>query len=366
MIRRLLFALAALALLAVGLAQSARADFNFTLGSGATAFSFTSTTGGTSLCAAASTHCFASVPINTAGAQLFKTTNPGAIAGTAASGAALAGNPVRVGISDGTNAQDLLAAIALADGVNGNNTAATASWFWNGTTYDRARGDTTNGAWVNVKTSVLPTGAASAANQATEIASLASIDTKVGSAVPAGTAIIGKVGIDQTTPGTTNGVALVGVNGATALAGNGVTGTGSARVTVASDNTPFAIKIDQTTPGTTNGVSPSLTNAVWGTTAAMTGTTSTALIAGTTSKVTYVTALTCVNSHATVGTFVTIQDGSGGTALGTVAAAAVFGGAVLQAGGAPLFPPTTSGNGVFVADVTTGANVICTASGFHS
>lgn len=38
------------------------------------------------------------------------------------------------------------------------------SWF-NGTTWDRALGDATNGAFVNVKTSVLPTGAATAANQ---------------------------------------------------------------------------------------------------------------------------------------------------------------------------------------------------------
>jgi hypothetical protein len=77
---------------------------------------------------------------------------------------------------------------------------------------------------------------------------------------PSGSAVIGKIGIDQTTPGTTNLVALAAnqsvnvaqVNGVTALMGNGVTGTGSQRVTVASDNTPFAVKIDQTTPGTTN------------------------------------------------------------------------------------------------------------------
>lgn len=47
--------------------------------------------------------------------------------------------------------------------------------------------------------------------------------------IPAGTAIIGKVGIDQTTPGTTNGVALTA---GTAVAGK--------------------FGIDQTTPGTTN------------------------------------------------------------------------------------------------------------------
>jgi hypothetical protein len=66
---------------------------------------------------------------------------------------------------------------------------------------------------------------------------LDTITTAVQGAIPAGTAIIGKVDIDQTTPGTTNGVAIVGVNGATALAGNGATGTGSARMTIANDNT---------------------------------------------------------------------------------------------------------------------------------
>lgn len=53
----------------------------------------------------------------------------------------------------------------------------------------------------------------------------------------AGSSIVGKVGIDQTTPGTTNGTAIIGVNAATALAGNGATGTGSLRFTIANDNT---------------------------------------------------------------------------------------------------------------------------------
>ena len=76
----------------------------------------------------------------------------------------------------------------------------------------------------------------------------------VQNAIPAGTNIIGKTGIDQTTPGTTNAVYVTGVDGSAVLTGNGVTGAGSQRVTVASDNTPFAVKIDQTTPGTTNAV----------------------------------------------------------------------------------------------------------------
>ena len=55
--------------------------------------------------------------------------------------------------------------------------------------------------------------------------------------------------------GATLDVNVKQINGITPLMGNGVTGTGSQRVTVASDNTPFPVKIDQTTPGTTNNVS---------------------------------------------------------------------------------------------------------------
>lgn len=105
-----------------------------------------------------------------------------------------------------------------------------------------------------------------------------------------------------------------------------------------------------------------LTTWISGTTSAMTGTTSTQLIAAVASKKLYITNISCVNSHATVGTFVTVQDGSGGTALATLTAASAFGGDEKQSIG-PLFS-TTSGNGLFVADVTTGANVICNASGF--
>jgi hypothetical protein len=46
--------------------------------------------------------------------------------------------------------------------------------------------------------------------------------------------------ISQATPGTTNGVAIVGVNGATALAGAGAVGTGSPRVAVGQDATTVA------------------------------------------------------------------------------------------------------------------------------
>lgn len=53
----------------------ASADFAFTAGSGLTAHSFVTATGGTAACA--TVHCFASVPIDTAGDQLFATGNAG-------------------------------------------------------------------------------------------------------------------------------------------------------------------------------------------------------------------------------------------------------------------------------------------------
>jgi hypothetical protein len=178
------------------------------------------------------------------------------------------------------------------------------------------------------------------------------------------------VAIDQTTPGTTNGVY--------------VTNNGVAQGTATSGQTPSTIACNTLTAvptayttATTNvpscdaygnqvvqpySLSASL---VQGTTAAMTGTTSTSLVAAPGSGLrNYVTNLTCVNSHATVGTFVTVQDGSGGTALYTLAAAAVFGGSSIVFP-APLRQPTAN-TALYVADVTTGANVICSAAGYKA
>lgn len=67
----------------------------------------------------------------------------------------------------------------------------------------------------------------------------------IDAALPAGTNVIGKVSIDQTTPGTTNLVALAAnqsvnvaqINGVATTMGNGVSGTGVQRVTIASDST---------------------------------------------------------------------------------------------------------------------------------
>lgn len=118
---------------------------------------------------------------------------------------------------------------------------------YNGTTHDRMRGDITNGVDVDV--------------------------TRM-SALVAGSAVVGKVGIDQTTPGTTNLVALAAnqsvnvaqMNGVATTMGNGVAGTGVQRVAIASDNTAFSVNATlsaETTKviGTVNqGTSPWITS----------------------------------------------------------------------------------------------------------
>jgi hypothetical protein len=96
---------------------------------------------------------------------------------------------------------------------------------------------------------------------------------------------------------------------------------------------------------------------------AMTGTTTTSLLAAPASGLrNYITQITVSNSHATVGTDILIQDGSGGTTLYVIPAAAVFGGATLTFP-VPLRQPSTA-TAIFCANVTTGANTKVSASGY--
>lgn len=98
-------------------------------------------------------------------------------------------------------------------------------------------------------------------------------------------------------------------------------------------------------------------------TSAMTGTTSTSLIAAPASGLrNYITQITVSNSHATVGTDIIIQDGSGGTTLYVIPAAAAFGGATLTFP-TPLRQPTTA-TAIYCANVTTGSNTKVSASGY--
>lgn len=98
-------------------------------------------------------------------------------------------------------------------------------------------------------------------------------------------------------------------------------------------------------------------------TTAMTGTTSTSLVAAPGAGLrNYITTIIVSNSHATVGTDVIIQDGSGGTTLMTIPAAAVYGGAVINLP-VPLRQPTAN-TAIFCANVTTGASTKVSAVGY--
>lgn len=105
-------------------------------------------------------------------------------------------------------------------------------------------------------------------------------------------------------------------------------------------------------------------NYVSGATSDMTGTTSTSVVAAAGAGLrNYITHILVQNSHATVGTWVNIQDGSGGTTLYTVYAAAVGGGASITL---PCPIKTTANTALFCANVTTGANTRVSASGYKA
>lgn len=56
-----------------------------------------------------------------------------------------------------------------------------------------------------------------------------------------GSNLAGKVGIDQTTPGTTNAISDAYIGSTVIATGNGVSGAGVQRVNIASDNTAFSV-----------------------------------------------------------------------------------------------------------------------------
>lgn len=100
-------------------------------------------------------------------------------------------------------------------------------------------------------------------------------------------------------------------------------------------------------------------------TTAMTGTTSTSLLAAPGSSLhNYITTIVVSNSHATVGTDVIIQDGNAGATLMTIPAAAVYGGAVINLP-TPLKQPTANA-ALYCANATTGASTKVSAVGFSA
>ncbi len=98
-------------------------------------------------------------------------------------------------------------------------------------------------------------------------------------------------------------------------------------------------------------------------TSAMTGTTSTSLVAAPAGSLrNYITACTFSNAHATVGTDMILQDGSGGTTIWNIPAAAVYGGAHITFP-TPLRQPTAA-TALYVQNVTTGASTKAACSGY--
>lgn len=98
-------------------------------------------------------------------------------------------------------------------------------------------------------------------------------------------------------------------------------------------------------------------------TSAMTGTTSTSLVSGTASNYLYITSCQFGNTHASVTTMELLQDGSGGTTLASVVNPFGSGNTVVFP--TPLKVPT-SGNALYVANVTTGSNTFASCQGFRS
>ncbi len=183
------------------------------------------------------------------------------------------------------------------------------------------------------------------------------------------------------------------INGVAPSMGNGASGTGVQRVTIANDSTGIiALTTSSAQIGhleanqsinlvQLGGSSISATNPVpvvfpgtlvsGAISTAMTGTTSTSLVGGTASNYLYITSCVVSNASLTVSTDILLQDGSGGTTLWVLPAPAATvattggGGATHTFGAAPLKVPT-SGNSLFAANVTTGSSTKVSCNGFRS
>lgn len=148
-----------------------------------------------------------------------------------------------------------------------------------------------------------------------------------------------------------------------AVAGAGAVGVGVQRITLASDD-PAVASLQAMQNATGPVLAPLAATPVSGTTAsAMTGTTSTQVLAAPAAGLrNYVTTIIVSNAHATVGTDVQILDGNGGAVLATIPAAAGYGGAAITLP-IPLKQPTVATR-LDAKNVTTGASTNVTLIGY--
>lgn len=233
----------------------------------------------------------------------------------------------------------------------------------------------------------------------------------VNAALPTGSNVIGALSANQS-------VNVAQVNGVATSTGNGVSGTGVQRVTIASDSTGQVTLASGATAAVTQATASNLNAQVVGSvasdsgdsgnpvkvggrartteitavadndrvdfiadavgkqitlpyaipekftygsvSAAMTGTTDAAVIAAPGANLRlYITQITITNDHATVGTVVNIKDGT--TTMYKVFAAAAGGGATITL---PVPLRLTANTALNAANVTTGSSVYVSASGY--
>lgn len=146
-------------------------------------------------------------------------------------GSAVKTSSILAGVSDGTNQQQVVAPIALGDGVNGNNTVSVGGFVWNGATWDRMPGGTTGVAVKQATASNLKAQVVGAGTAGTADAGVLTVQG-IASMTPLtvdGSAVTQPVSYATTGSGTatgalrvelpTNGTGVVGLNAGSNLAG---------------------------------------------------------------------------------------------------------------------------------------------------
>jgi len=149
-------------------------------------------------------------------------------------------------------------------------------------------------------------------------------------------------------------------------AGAGAVASGTLRTTLGSDD-PAVVSLAalQAAAVSTGPVlAPTAATPIKGAiTTAMTGTTSTSLLAAPgAATYNYITTIIVSNDSSTVGTNVLLQDGSGGTTMMTIPAAVNYGGAVITLP-VPL-KQTTANTALYVQNETTGSSTKVSVVGY--
>jgi len=156
------------------------------------------------------------------------------------------------------------------------------------------------------------------------------------------------------------------VAGNAAAAGAGATTSGTLRTVTSSDSPDVASLAILESAATSDGpvLAPTAATPVKGAiTTAMTGTTSTSLLAAPgAATYNYITTIIVSNASSTVGTNVLLQDGSGGTTMMTIPAAVNYGGAVITLP-VPL-KQTTANTALYVQNETTGSSTKVSVVGY--